>query len=1109
MSKGRRTATQRISALRDPGALQPDSLRRALSLFQAGDWVGAEPLCRSLVQRQPEHHGALTLLGVILAKSGRGAEAAETLGRVAACAPHDPQAHNNFGNALRDCGRHLQALSCYERALALKPDYVEAHYNLGLTQYDLRQYEAAITSYRRALASKPDHVAAWNNLGTALRNLGRWDEALASYDRALALQPTHLDAHNNRCAVLYRLGRFDEALESCARALALGPNHTGALNNHGVVLHALGRIEEALESYDHALAVNPEDADAHNNRGIALNDLQRPDEALESFARAIAIAPDHYAAYTNRAVTLNNLRRFDEALACVDQVLAMAPRFADAHARRGMILCDLNRLQDALTSLDQAIFIGKRDAEVYRNRGVVMERLGYVEEAVTSYDFALALDPRAPFLRGTARHARMGLCNWNGFESDVAEIIGGIERGEAVITPFALLALLDSPSLQLRAAEIWVREHCSPRTRLVPLAPHPHHDKIRIGYFSSDFRNHAVGALAVELFELHDRSRFELTAFSLGLEERDELRTRIEAAFDRFLPVGDKSDHDIAALARRLEIDIAVDLGGYTRNARPGIFALRAAPVQASYLGYLGTMGGDFIDYLVADPVLIPPDARQHYREKIAYLPSYQVNDSKRPGPDRPFARSDLGLPATGFVFCCFNASFKITPETFGSWMRILAATPGSVLFLLGTDEIIKYNLRQCATHHGIDPQRIVFGGTLPYGQYLARYCAADLFLDTLPYNAGTSASDALWAGLPVLTCRGESFASRMAASLLTAVGLPELITDTRAHYEQLAVELANNPGRISALRQRLKDKLRESRLFDTSAFARNLEAVYERMYARSKARESPDHLECRGVGDRERPRSASGIRPPSMPSSAPVASEHGPARAALASRIRIICATRRDREQFFSETALGQSLSRQMPRGVELRLFPRNAEGLPAVYNTAIRECQHEDVALLFIHDDVHMCDFYWADRLVEGLDAFDIVGLVGNRRRVAAQPAWCFIDEKLTADRRENFSGVIGHGSALVPERIDVFGESRQTVKILDGVFMAVKSSTLYSTSLRFDERFKFHFYDLDLCRQAERAGLAMGTWPISVIHESAGNFGGENWRDAYLSYLKKWGE
>ncbi len=890
MSKGRRTATLRTPAPAGSGAVQSDALSKALSLFQAGDWAGAEPLCRAVVKREPGHYGALTLLGIILAKSGRAAEAVNAFGRAAACAPCDPQAHNNHGNALRDSGSHLQALGCYERALGLNPDYVEAHYNLGLTQYDLRQYEAAITSYRRALASKPDHVAAWNNLGSALRKVGRWDEALTSYDRALALQPSHLDAHNNRCAVLHRLGRFDEALESCARALALDPNHAGALNNHGAVLHALGRLEEALGSYDRALALNPESADAHNNRGITLNDLERYHEALESFARAIAIAPDHYAAYTNRAVTLKNLKRFDEALACVDQVLTLAPRFADAHARRGMILCDLNRLQDALTSLDQAIFLGKRDAEVYRNRGVVMEKLGYAEEAAASYDFALALDPRAPFLRGIARHARMGLCNWKGFEGDVAELVAGIERGEPVITPFALLALLDSPSLQLKTAEIWAREHCSPHAQMAPLARHPHHDKIRIGYFSADFRNHAVGALAAELFELHDRSRFELTAFSLGLDERDELRTRIESAFDRFLPVGDKSDHDIAALARRLEIDIAVDLGGYTRNARPRIFALRAAPVQASYLGYLGTMGGDFIDYLIADPVLVPPDARQHYREKIAYLPSYQVNDSTRPRPDRPLARSELGLPPTGFVFCCFNAGFKITPETFASWMRILAATPGSVLFLLGKDETIRYNLRQCAAQHGIDHERLIFGGTLPYGEYLARYCAADLFLDTLPYNAGTTASDALWAGLPVLTCRGKSFASRMAASLLTAVGLPELITDTRADYERLAVELAGNPQRSSALKQRLKDNLQESHLFDASAFTRNLEAVYERMYARSQAGEPPDHLEeCRWVGDRERPRSPSGAQPPSTPPPAAIASEQGHARAAVAARIRII----------------------------------------------------------------------------------------------------------------------------------------------------------------------------------------------------------------------------
>jgi predicted O-linked N-acetylglucosamine transferase (SPINDLY family) len=843
MSKGRRNAAPRIPVPVKSSA-SPDPMRQAWNLYAGGKCADAEPLCQSILVRQPCHPGALTLLGIIMAQSGRSTQAAEFLRRAASATPESPEAHNNHGNSLRDLGQYVHAISCYERALALDPGYAEAHYNRGVTQYDLRQYRAAIESFERALALKPDYAAAWNNRGAALRELGELEAALFSCERAIAVKPDHADAHNNLGAVLHRLERHDEALASCDRALELKPDHAAAHNNRGGVLHALQRPEQALSCYDRALALVPHWAEAHCNRGVALNDLERYEDALESFAHAISIAPRHLPAYHNRAVTLRLLRRFDEALANLDIALAMNPRFADAHFSRGVVMHDLMRLYDALECYDRALFLGRREADTYRNRGIVMDALGHSEEAVTSHERAVALDPNGKFLRGACCHARMRVCDWSRFENDRDAIAAGIERGEPVISPFALLSLVDSPSLQRKCAEIWVREQCAPRVQLASLPQYPRREKIRIGYFSADFRNHAVAALAAELFELHDRSRFELTAFSLGPDTRDELRTRVETAFDRFLPVRGKSDHDIAALARQLQIDIAIDLGGYTQDARSRILALRAAPIQASYLGYLGTMGGQFMDYLIADPVLVPPESRMHYAERIAYLPSYQVNDSKRPRPESSFARAELGLPPSGFVFCCFNGSHKITPECFSSWMRILAATPDSVLFLLASSETVRVHLRCEARARGIDPERLIFGGPLPFGRYLARYQAADLFLDTTPYNAGTTASDALWAGLPVLTYPGESFSARMAASLLTAAGLPELIATNHSDYERLAVELAADRHRLAALKSRMASKLEQNPLFDASAITRNLEGLYERMYERYHAGLGAEHLQ-------------------------------------------------------------------------------------------------------------------------------------------------------------------------------------------------------------------------------------------------------------------------
>jgi predicted O-linked N-acetylglucosamine transferase (SPINDLY family) len=437
----------------------------------------------------------------------------------------------------------------------------------------------------------------------------------------------------------------------------------------------------------------------------------------------------------------------------------------------------------------------------------------------------------------------MQIADWRQFAPEVAQLAARIERDEAASNPFVLLALCDSPPLQKLAARNWVRAKCPPNGALSALPVRARRDRIRVGYFSADFRAHATSSLTAALFETHDRSRLELTAFAFGPDTRDEMRQRVAAAFDRWLDLGQQSDSDIARLARSLEIDIAVDLGGFTRGSRPRIFALRAAPLQVSYLGYLGTMSADYMDYLIADDTLIPQALRPHYAEKIVYLPSYQVNDSKRPIAPRRFTRQELGLPPRGFVFCCLNSTYKLTPATFDGWMRILTAVPGSALYLLGGSAALEGNLHREAHARGVAADRIVFGARLPPAEYLARYRTADLFLDTLPYNAGTTASDALWAGLPVLTCMGATFAGRVGASLLRAVGLPELITSTPEQYERLAVELASEPRRLAAIRAKLADGLRTAPLFDTAASARHLEAAYAGMYDRYLAGLPPEHI--------------------------------------------------------------------------------------------------------------------------------------------------------------------------------------------------------------------------------------------------------------------------
>ena len=676
-----------------------------------------------------------------------------------------------------------------------------------------------------------------------LHRSGRLDEARALCLQALQLRPRQPEALLLLGIIAAQSGDSQRAAALFGEVLRLEPRNVAALNNHGNALRALQQPAAALASYEQAVGIQPDHAPSHYNRGRALFDLRRYEEAVASHDQAIALKPDYAAAHFDRGRALVELMRYEAAIASLDQVIALKSDHPGAYHLRANALYSLERFEAAVASYDQAIALQPNDARAHHNRGNALFMLDRHESAIASYEQAIALDPNMPSSPAERLHARMHIADWRDFAPEVARLAARIERGEAASNPFAILALSGSPTLQLQAARNWVREKCPPNDALGALPTSGAHDRLRIGYFSADFRNHATAALTAELFERHDRSKVELIAFSFGSDTKDELRQRVAAAFERFLDVRQQSDADIARLARNLEIDIAVDLGGFTRGSRPGIFALRAAPLQVGYLGYLGTMSASYMDYLLADDTIIPATHRQHYSEKIVYLPSYQVNDTRRRIADTRFGRDELGLPPTGFVFCCFNGTYKITPSTFDGWMRILTKVPGTVLYLLGGRGSLESNLRREAHARGVAPDRIVFGARLSAPEYLARYRTADLFLDTLPYNAGTTASDALWTGLPVLTCMGETFASRVGASLLHAVGLPELITTTREEYERLAVELASNPSLLAGIKAKLAANLRTMPLFNTALSARHLEAAFARMYERHLAGLAPEHI--------------------------------------------------------------------------------------------------------------------------------------------------------------------------------------------------------------------------------------------------------------------------
>jgi len=597
-------------------------------------------------------------------------------------------------------------------------------------------------------------------------------------------------------------GDLADAARLYGAVLSADPRHFQALYLLGFVRYQQGAFDQAEKLIGDAVKINPNSPDAFYNRGCALQRLQRAAEAVSCFDSAVRLKPDYDEAWTNRGVALLALRGYT----------------------------------DALSSFDRALSIKPRDLETLSNRAGALFELKRYEEAADAYAKLLAIAPDFPYALGTEVLCRAYACDWRAIDKDRALLATALSAGKPVLQPHAATLLLKDEKLQLQCARLWVAERCP--AAQVPLwrGERYRHDKIRLAYLSADFHTHATAYLIAGVFEAHDKTRFEATAMSFGPNDKSEMRGRLERSVDRFMDMSGKSDHEIADLLRRMEIDIAVDLKGHTQDARPGVLALRPAPVQVNYLGHPGTMGADYIDYLIADEIVIPREARGNYQEQVVYLPgSYQANDAQRHIADRTPSRAEEGLPVDGFVFCSFNSCYKITPEIFAIWMRLLRDVQGSCLWLFQDNLDAARNLKREAKASGVDASRVIFAARKPLAEHLARQKLADLFLDTLPCNAHTTASDALWVGLPVLTCKGTTFAGRVAASLVSAVGLSDLIVSSLDEYETLARRIASDKTMLKELKAKLARNSVTSSLFDAPKITRNLERAFENMIDRCR----------------------------------------------------------------------------------------------------------------------------------------------------------------------------------------------------------------------------------------------------------------------------------
>jgi len=830
-------------------------LSEALAAHRAGRFEEAEKAYTEILKSNPRHFDSMHMLGVVCLQTGRTERGVELIRAAITINGSIAEAHGHLGNGLRHLKLLNDALTSYDQAVALRPDFADAFYNRGIVLWELGRPEDALASYDRAIALKPGYATALNSRADARQSLGRFREALADYESVIALMPS-AESYFRRANTLIELRNFDEAVTSYDHAISLKPDSASAYCNRGIALFELGRLAEALASYDRSIELKGDHAEAFNNRGNALRQLKRNDDAIASYDKAIAIRPRYFDALLNRGNIQRKIGRPEQALASYDAALKLNPVHAGAHNNRGIALWDLKRSTEALESYQKSIELNPDQPEAYNNRGALLLDLDRPAEALASFDRALelkpdyldahrnrgnafvmmrqfehsfaaydklfAMAPDLPGLEGLRLNAKMENCDWREIESEAEHLVKSIRNGTAVTQPFSFLAVTSATAHdQLQCSKSWVAEYFPP-LQDKPWQTRRDGGRIRVAYVSADFRHHPLSYLIAGLIECHDKSRFQISAISLGPDEKSEIRQRLKSTFERFIDANSLGDRQIADLVKSLGVDVLVDLMGFTTNARTAIFSLRPASIQVSYLGYPGTMGAPYIDYMIADRVVIPNEQRACYSEKIVFMPnSYWVNDSKRRISEVECSRDGLGLPTPAFVFCCFNKAYKISPAMFDCWMRILKRVPNSVLWLLENSAKATANLRAQAQIRGVEPARLIFAPPMPPADHLARHRAADLCLDTLPYNAHTTASDALWAGLPLITCLGETFVGRVAASMLYALQMPELVTSTLSAYENLAVELALDPDMLANIRVRLANNRLTTPLFDTAGLDR------------------------------------------------------------------------------------------------------------------------------------------------------------------------------------------------------------------------------------------------------------------------------------------------
>ncbi|SFV39145.1 tetratricopeptide repeat protein [Hyphomicrobium facile] len=791
----------------------------------------------------------------------------------------DPEVARDYHQAVQHLknDRLAEAEVAHRRVLARLPTHAPSLHHLGLIAYKRQETHDAVEYIRQSVAQQPDYHEAWLNLAIILGEMRRSHEAIAACRECLALQPQNAEVHTVLGNLLTVVENDSEAMATYIKALDLKPDQPAVLVRLGNLMLKSGQVEAAVAHCQTALKLDPEfeearvlghrisamtrpvtsiaaeiEAESKSNDELAkrLDELasflrqgRRYDEAIELCRRATDIKPGKADYHFNLALALEGRGLAEEALESYQAGLAIEPDRAEAYTSVGGLLQSLKMEVGAIQALEHAIKLDPTSPHAHYNLAIVCKMRQQYDQAKAAFQKCRELAPDAFVNRFEFLNLLHFQCDWDGVDEEARYCLENFRVKPMHLAPFQLISLGSTRADQLRAAQNYIKPMAVPeqirfKTYQNSLGVGR---RIRLGFLSCDFFEHATAILFSEVLEKLDKNRFEIFGYCFSPEDGSAMRGRLLKAFEHVRKIGEMTNREAAATINADAIDILVDLKGYTRDGRPEILSYRPAPIQVNYLGYPATMGADFIDYIVADAIVTPMEHQADYSEKIVQLPhTYQPNDRQRKISDEPITRADCGLPENAFVFCSFNNSYKLTPTMFDVWMHLLKEVPGSVLWLLVPNETCASNLRREAASRGVDASRLVFADRMPVEKHLARQHLADLFLDALPCNAHTTASDALWAGLPVLTCLGETFAGRVAGSLLSAMGVPELITTDLDAYTCLALELARDKGKLDRIRQKLVSTRDTAPIFDSTRYTRNLEASFEKMVEIMRSGQAP-----------------------------------------------------------------------------------------------------------------------------------------------------------------------------------------------------------------------------------------------------------------------------